>query len=267
MTLRKLSKDHIKQLIAVTRSSLLKTVDILSTEFKIYSWEFLSYEALAVVICYIYAKIDHLTPDQVQRVRQWFWRSAFGERYKVGGEGFVSNDLKIVYDFVVNSKGSSSNFGSPPGISEWMDISFRSNVSRSRAYILALAAKHPRNLTNGSYIDPTIALSSYNKKQFHHVFPRAYLRRQNTSMNDNLLINICMIAAAANNAIRDSDPNHYLPACSTTLGQDADAVFSSNLLPKPSSFDYSQCNYERFLEARAQLVAGFVNGLCEGSVI
>ena len=58
-----------------------------------------------------------------------------------------------------------------------MNIAFRSNVSRSRAYILALAANKPRNLTNGAYIDPSVALSAYNKKQFHHIHPRAHLKR------------------------------------------------------------------------------------------
>ncbi len=266
MTLRSLTKDEIKDLISTTKEALLRTVDLFSTEFKIYSWEFLSYEALAVVICYVYAKTTHLTPDQVLRARQWFWRAAFGERYKVGGEGFVSNDLKTVYGFIINAIGSSVDFGKPPTVKEWMSIAFRSNVSRSRAYILALAARHPRNLTNGSHIDPAIALSGYNKKQFHHVFPRAHLRRLRTATSDNLLINICMIAAAGNNAISDSDPNTYLPKCQAMLQESANDVFLSNLLPRPSSFDYSLATYEDFLETRAQLIADFVGELCDGKV-
>jgi hypothetical protein len=266
MTLRKLEKDEMRQLISTTKDSLLRTVDLLATEFRIYSWDFLSYEAIAVILCYVYAKISHLSPEQVLRTRQWFWRAAFGERYKVGGESFVSNDLKTVYDFVVDSFGSAVSFGSPPTTVEWMDIAFRSNVSRSRAYILALAARNPRDLTNGAYIDPTVALSSYNKKQFHHVFPRAYLKRIQTTTNENLVINICMISAAANNAIGDSDPNKYLPKCRAALGKDADEVFESNLLPRPSSFDYSRVSYEEFLNARAQSVAQFIEQLCSGRV-
>ena len=266
MTLRKLDKESMRALISTTSASLLRTVDFLVTEFRIYSWEFLSYEALAVILCYAYAKMGHLEPEQVQRGRQWFWRSAFGERYKVGGEGFVSNDLKTVFDFIIDGKGTAESFGKPPAIDEWMEISFRSNVSRSRAYILALAAKHPRNLTNGAHIDPAVALSSFNKKQFHHIFPRAYLKRQNVPLNDNLLINICMIAAAANNLISDSNPHDYLPECAVRLGADADDVFSSNLLSAPSSFDYSKATYQEFLNMRALIVSDFANLLCLGQV-
>jgi hypothetical protein len=255
----------MKRLIDTTKESLLRTVDILSTEFNIYSSDFLSYEALIVIICFVYANINHLSHEQVHRARQWFWRSSFGERYKVGGESFVSNDLKTVYDFIVDAKGFASDFGRPPTPKEWMSIAFRSNVSRLRAYILALAAKHPRNITNGSHIDTTTAISSYNKKQFHHVYPRAYLRRAKTTTNDNLVINICMLAAAGNNAVSDSDPNMYLQSLATTLGDKADDVFASNLLPEPSTFDYSKADYDKFLEARATLVTEFIEELCNGN--
>jgi hypothetical protein len=263
-TLRNSTKNEMKVLIDDTKASLLRTVDLLSTEFKIYGWDFLSYEALVVVTASIYAKINHLSPAQISRIRQWFWLASFSERYKVGGENFVSNDLKTVYEFVVNSVGAAGDFGTPPSEKEWMGLAFRSNVSRSRAYILALAAKRPYNLTNGANIDPAIALSTFNKKQFHHIYPRAYLRRLKTTADDNLVINICMLSAAANNAVSDSDPRTYLPACAAALGERADAVFESNLLPLPSRFDYSNATYEAFLAARAPLVSAFIARLCAG---
>lgn len=265
-TLRATNKDEMWNLIDTTKESLLKTVDLLSTEFKIYSWDFLSYEALVVIICYICANIDHLSPDQVHRVREWFWRASFGERYKVGGENFVSRDLRTVFDFVVDADGEGNDFGHPPSADEWMGITFRSNVSRSRAYMLALASKQPHNITNGAQIDPTLALSAYNKKQFHHVYPRAYLKRTGTMTDDNLVINICMLAAAGNNVISDADPKVYLPRCARGLGKSADSVFASNLLPLPSQFDYSIAEYEGFLEERAKIVAKFIKSLCEGNI-
>jgi hypothetical protein len=264
MTLRDLTKDQMRSLITTTKGALLRTVDLLSTEFRIYSWDFLSYEALAVVICHLYAKHNHLTPEQVRRIRQWFWRAAFGERYKVGGEGFVSNDLKLVHSFVIDGSGTPDDFGKPPTAEEWLTISFRSNVSRTRAFVLALASLAPRNLTNGGIIDVAQALSSYNKKQFHHIYPRAYLRKIKASTNDNLVVNICMLAAAGNNAISDDDPNKYLPQRANELGGSADTVFSSNGMPTPSSFDYSKADYDQFLTARSEIVASVATALCNG---
>jgi hypothetical protein len=178
--------------------------------------------------------------------------------------GFVSNDLKTVRDFVVDGTGIPADFGTPPTTTDWTSISFRSNVSRTRAFILALAAVHPRNLTNGAAIDPSQALSALNKKQFHHIFPRAYLKRIGAGTTDNLVANICMIAAAGNNAVSDADPAEYLPRCATTLGDRADSVFHSNLMPAPSAFDYSKASYDQFLAARIRLISEVVQRLCNG---
>ncbi|MGH9759903.1 MAG: hypothetical protein ACREAC_03575, partial [Blastocatellia bacterium] len=92
-TLRETGKEEMDRLIETTETALLRAVDLLSTEFRIHSWDFLSYEALVVILCFVYSKAAELSPEQVRRVRQWFWRASFGERYKVGGENFVSNDL------------------------------------------------------------------------------------------------------------------------------------------------------------------------------
>lgn len=264
-TLRDTPKEAMDDLIQITEGALLKTVDLLSTEFKIHSWDFLSYEALVVILCYINTKVSALTPDQTRRVRQWFWRASFGERYKVGGENFVSNDLTVVSEFVIDGTGSEQVFGQPPGAKEWLRLPFRSNVSRSRAYILALAARGPRNLTNGALIDPAEALSIYNKKQFHHIYPKAFLRKQKTSADDNLVLNICMLAASANNKISDEDPSLYLPECILSLGDQADTVFESNLLPPPSKSNYATGDYDSFLEARVNIVSEFVTRLCGGT--
>jgi hypothetical protein len=264
-SLREMSKVEMAGLIEKSKQALLKTVDLFSTEFLIHSWDFLSYEALVVIVSHIYSKTDRLNSDQVKRLRQWFWRSSFGERYKVGGENFVSKDLASVMDFVVSANGTPDEFGRPPTKKEWFNIPYRSNVSRTRAFILALASKKPKNLTNGSIIDPAEALSSFNKKQFHHIYPRAFLKRNGSEIDSNLIINICMLSAAANNEISDSNPNIYFPRCLANLGNSADSVFTSNLLPLASEIDYAKVNYPQFLEKRVEKVILHVNHLCDGN--
>jgi hypothetical protein len=75
-----------------------------------------------------------------------------------------------------------------------------------------------------------------------------------------------MLSASGNNALRDSDPKAYLPSCAEKLGQNADGVFASNLLPNPADFAYETREYGDFLTARAVIVGRFVDGLCNGDV-
>ena len=135
----------------------------------------------------------------MERLRQWFWRSAFTERYRVGGENFVSRDIELVSDFVSGKSGTAENFGVlPEDPQRWTRTVFRSNNSTLRAFILALAARHPRSLITGAAIDAAQALSKYNKKEFHHIHPTAYLKREKSPGQHNSLANICMLPASEN---------------------------------------------------------------------
>lgn len=264
LSLRNLSKDEMDELVEIAKSALLKTVDLLKTDFKIYSWDFLPYEAIAVILSYIYSKRKTLNVEDVRRVRQWFWLSSFSERYRGASESFVSQDLDAIDSFVVNGEEPKKSFGSIPSVSSFKNLSFRSNNSRSRALIIVLALKSPKNITNGALIDPEVALSNYNKKQFHHIYPRAHLKRIKAPGEHNSLANFCMLAASENIAVSDDHPNEYLPKLAKSLGDNAEAVFESNFLPSPSNMDYSNLDYADFLEARSQLLLDAINRLAKG---
>ena len=263
--LRKISAEDLAALTKATEQALFHAVDSLSTEFGVYSWDFLSYEALVVIMCALFAESHTLSPEQHVRLKQWFWRASWSERYKAGGETFVSKDIERVKGFVLNNTESLTVFGEPPTGSEWKRIYFRMNASRSRALALALAMVKPRCLLNGAAIDVQQALSAFNRKQFHHVYPRNYLKKAGEE-DDNLALNICLLPAAANQKISDQDPNKYLPQLEIDLNGSADDIFASNVLPKPSEFNYASATYEEFTAARYTLMNDLVTRLCDGKL-
>ena len=265
--LRKITTGGMDALVDSTRKALLKAVDLLTTEFLVYSWDFLPYEAIVIILNYIFAKTPSLNQDQVIRVRQWFWRSAFSERYRGASEAYISSDLEKIHNFVVNQQGNADQFGTLPPPGEWKTTGFQKNYSRSRAFALALAMLRPRNLTNGQAIVISEALSAYNQKEFHHVYPRAHLKKRGVKGEHNAVANICMLAASENKVISDTDPNAYLPLCISQLGHHAEVVFASNLLPNPSSFDYGSADYQQFLDVRATCLHKLIETLCEGKVV
>ena len=257
--------EDMDSLVARTTQALRQAVDHLVTDFKLYSLDFLPYEAHLVILTYIYGKNNQLTANQVKRVRQWFWRTSFSERYRGAPDDFVTRDLSSIQKFVVEGVGDLEALGAIPSRDTLKAAIFRKNNSRSRAFMLTLAKHNPRNLSNGNTIDTSVALSIYNKKQFHHIFPEEYLRRNRPGMERNYILNFCMLAAAENNTISDSDPRVYLPNLIAELGPAADAVFESNILPPPSSFDYAAAELPDFVDARVDLVHDAIEKLCTGN--
>src|ERR1017187_1262296 len=262
--LRNLTDDAMQELVSQVREGLLQAVDLLSTEFGIYTWDFLPYEALMIILCRLCCQKVLGTGERVVRLRQWFWRAAFTERYRVGGENFVSKDLGLVSAFVQATSGAASDFGVVADDHRWTKLRFGSNTSVSRAFILALAANHPESLITGRVIDVEVALSQYNKKEFHHIYPTAYLKRRRAPGQHNCLANICILPAQENREISDSDPHEYLPQCIERLGRHVDQMLSSNLFPLPGDWRYGSGDFEDFVKARSSLISQTVRDLCDG---
>jgi hypothetical protein len=91
-----------------------------------------------------------------------------------------------------------------------------------------------------------------------------YLRRTMCEGDDNILANICMLAAAENNSVSDSDPHVYLPALVDAHKEQADAILGSNFMPSAAVLDYSTAPYAAFTSARSQVLAASIAKLCDG---
>jgi len=267
LSLRKMSRSQMDALVDRVKEALLKTVDLLTTEFKIYSWDFLPYEAIAIILTYIFAKRGTLNHEDIKRVRKWFWSSAFSERYRGAADSVISRDLETIDSYVINGQEPIDTFGSPPTVELLQKLTFRANNSRSRAYALVLALHNPRNITNGTRIDTAEALSIFNKKEFHHIFPQAFLKRVGSSGETNSLVNICMLSSSENKIISDNDPNVYLVEIIKKHGSNSSDIFSSNLLEDPKLFCYETSSYEKFLASRSQIIHSKILKVCSGETI
>jgi hypothetical protein len=266
LSLRQLSREDMDELVKKVKSALLKSVDLLTTEFGIYNWAFLPYEALLVIICFVCSHKDKFTKADIERLRKWFWTSSFSERYRGASDTFISNDLNNIENYIVNEKNIPGLFNNIPNMDEVRTMVFRSNNSRTRAYILLLATMKPRNITNGAIIDTQSALSIFNKKQYHHIFPQAYLKSQKVNADKiNTISNICMLAASENNYISDAPPNEYIPKLVEKLGNQYEAVFKSNLLPLLTAKEYEDLSYDSFIDLRIKLIAQRIKDLCNGN--
>ncbi len=222
--------------------------------------------SLSLFVTYIIIK-KTLTSEDIVRLRKWFWTSSFSTRYRGASESFISNDLKYIENYILKGTDVPGLFGNIPSVKEIKNILFRSNNSRTRAYILLLASLSPRNITNGIAIDIQNALSIFNKKQYHHIYPQAFLRDLKVPQNDiNSISNICILAASENNYVSDQNPNIYIPELIDKLGNEYETIFLSNLLPVLNKKDYEQLSFDKFIDLRSEEIHKRLKILCNGII-
>jgi len=132
------------------------------------------------------------------------------------------------------------------------------NNAQVKLFGLALATESPRDLLTGMRINTTSSLSWSNKKEFHHLFPRAFLKGRVNGADPNCLANIIYLSSESNKVIGGRAPSTYLKDAQVRLGNDYAAVLRSNLVSDEAYQAALRDDFETFVDLRARTIASKV---------
>jgi hypothetical protein len=260
--LRKHSAEELETAVDATKGAYTRAVDFLATELHIPSDKQVPYVNQVVVLAEVFRLIKHLSPAQLTSVRRWFWRTAVAGYFGGWNTGNMGSDQKAVRAFAEGQSKDIESVVQDPGSGIWTAQQFRSNAAHSKILILLLAFSKPLDLLTSQNIDTGDALFHGNTKEFHHFFPRDYLKSKGVSARKaSVLANFVMLTAASNKRITNRAPSDYLKEVKKGLGANLDKVLSSNLI-SPAAFEAAMNDdYDTFLAERAKGIATVMSGL------
>ena len=252
--LRDLKSKDLIELATKVQFAVEKAVDFLSTDLAVPSDAFLPYQYQMVVLSYFFSKIKTPTSEQLSVLRRYFWQTGFREHYRGAEEGVLEHDLSEIDRLI---KGDSDIFRLPFYITV-DDLIRRQFVKRgafTKTFVVMLARMNPQNITNGESIDTERTLSAFNNKEFHHIFPKDFLKGLGVdSAIRNCICNVCMLSSSQNKQILTTPPSIYLKKSAKELGEKANDVFKSNLIPFGDDASWASNKYDAFLKERAKLI-------------
>ena len=249
-TILALKPDRVRTEFGVAAEAIAAAIDFLSTEFKVQSLDLLPHLQQIVPLAYFFCKVTAPTQDQASALRKWFWKTSFSRRYSAQTDDKMNADIGFMKSLVGGD--SSGIIGYSPDHSRelLMKLRFTRSHPYTRALLLLLAQKSPLDLTNGVRIDLGQALSSFNQKEYHHVFPRAFLKQRGVSTDKvNSLCNFCFLPSGSNKRILQRKPSDYIFTLVPAV--DRKPILESNLLPLRMEI-YQADDYESFPWPREQ---------------
>jgi hypothetical protein len=120
-----------------------------------------------------------------------------------------------------------------------------------------LSNNSPKSLLSGKDIELDRVLQGYNRSEFHHTYPRAFLRDAGYGDADiNTLANFCFLSAAENRNIGRKKPSVYVKE----LGgpeHDIEATLASAFCKAEEFND----DYDVFLKGRLSRLVAFAEKL------
>lgn len=237
-----------------TAAAIEKAVDHFRISYKIPASRLLPYPALIVPFSYFFFKNEGgPTSQQDIYLKEYFWRAALTSRFTSSVESKLAADCKLM-DTII--KGQRPRYGKEFNVAikkdDIQNLSFRVGESVNNAILCVMAAAGPKSFKKGSDI---ILNNSYlhtsNSKNYHHFFPKAFLKAQKVEGGKaNLISNITLVEDRVNKEIKDSPPSKYMEKF-RGQGHDLDSIAKTHLIDDLDGYGVWKNDYEAFIEARS----------------
>jgi len=260
-----LEAAKVRENIQKLQNGLERTIDFLSTELGMVSIDFLPHMQQIVPLTYFFAtNASTITTTQNQSLKKWFWRTSFSDRYADSTDEKINNDIIFIDKMLSNSVTTADLNKYAISINE--SILEKEKFSKSnpyvRSFLLLLAQKKPKDLVTGMQVDVGQALSFFNRKEYHHIFPKKFLSTLGLPIEEiNILCNFTFLTTDSNRTIKGRAPSGYFfDKRMAIAGRGDDQVFTSNLIPVTRDI-YKRDNYKKFIEERAKIILTSINSL------
>jgi len=233
------------------KEAIRKAVDFLSTDLHCKNLDFLPYHQQIIPIAKFFHNNASPTAKHLDNLRIWFWKTSFSDRYSSGQTNAkIDYDLQIMSDIINDDLRSLRSLKTNCTEHQLLNTVFSKSSTLSKSFLLLLANEGPTDLVKNQKIDVNKALSAYNRKEYHHVFPNAYLEKQGLNREQIFcVVNFCFLSSESNKKITNKSPSDYF----NSLVPDSDAILVGNLLPSDRTI-YQTDDYTRFINDRSKLI-------------
>lgn len=256
----KIPKDDFINMWENTVDAIKATIDYFRSYYRIPVSRLLPYNALIVPFSYYFYKEKTKPTGEVQkRLEDFFWRASLGARYSSAVEGKLASDVdkidKIIsgepvkYEWSINT--------TPQFIED--NGYFRTGRSYIKAILSVYASLSPLSFDDNAKVTIDNSwLKIASSKNYHHFFPKSYLKKTRKDLDDfyvNHIANITIVDDYLNkNKIRAKAPSKYIGDFEKDNPKINNAL-KTHLIDSISDFGIKDDNYDLFFEKRINLIS------------
>ncbi|MEG8979330.1 DUF262 domain-containing protein [Priestia megaterium] len=253
----KLEKQAFIDIWEPVTIAIKKAVDYFKNYYGIAVSRILPYDALIVPFSYFF----YLHPDRPLDVKKeylqdFFWRISLTERYSSGVETKLGQDIRRIESILENKL---PNYDFDVNISTERIIEqgwFSTGRSFIKAILCLYASKGPRSFADNTKVHIDNAwLQIATSKNYHHFFPKAYLKsKQEDEFYINHILNITIVDDFLNKrVIRAKAPSLYMKDFKE-LNKNLNETMETHLID-PDTFGVWDDDFDLFFEKRAEVIS------------
>lgn len=254
-----LNGEEVRQRFNEIKSGVLGAVDFLRTTFRVYSTKILPYTNIIIPLSIFFAtnedQATHPDADQQKSIKNWVWRTFFTRRYSKRLEQ-LNQDINEIRRLKNGEDSNLGKFNCEIDVTFFTSSQFNLRNVNAKTFVLMLASENPLNFINGGGIELGPVLRNCNKKEFHHIYPKAFLKSRGVENRlINSMVNFCVLSKADNNQLGGGPPSQY------RAKMPGDEITSKILGKALCPSDIFHDEFEKFVTERSQILLSKANSL------
>ncbi|WP_294200655.1 DUF262 domain-containing protein, partial [uncultured Chryseobacterium sp.] len=235
-----------------------RAVEYFKNYYRIPVSQLLPYNALIIPFSYFfYHHKDKPTGDKQKYLLDYFWRCALSGRFSSSVESKIAQDIKRI-DLIIKNQLPKYEWG----INTSKEFIQKNGwFSASRSYIksiLCIYTYHqPKSFNDASIVNiSNYWLKQANSKNYHHFFPKAYLKKQNKEeFYINHIVNITIVDDFLNKReIAAKAPSVYMKKF-IKQNDNIDNTMKTHLIDDLDAFGILENDYDKFFEKRSEMIS------------
>lgn len=248
-TLVSMNGSEVRDRFSEVENGIKGAIDFLRRNFNVESLDNLPYSALIIPLAVFFAipgnRAVKVSSRQRETLTRWIWRSCFSRRFSAGVIRNLNRDINEAKR-LRDGKGFTLDRVSVSIEPSFFSELFSIRTTNTKTFVMLLAHSQPLSFVSGQPISLDNVLQNYNRNEFHHLYPQAYLKSNNfTSPEINRLANFVFMSSQDNK----------------TLGGVAPSVYRGHMdaLSLPKILERAYCpavlfddDYESFIEERSK---------------
>lgn len=254
-----------KKFIAIwdkAEDAIISAIEYFRLTYRIPVSKLLPYNALVVPFAYFFYQHKEKPSGVMKKyLEDFFWRCAIAERYTSGLEGKLAQDIRKIDD-ILNNKRPKYEWlidTSPEYLKKFGYFSTGKSFIKA---ILSLYAYHqPISFNDNSIVN--IAnnwLKQGNSKNYHHFFPKAYLKKLGKEMSYiNHILNITIVDDFLNKRLIKAKPPSKYMVDFKNINPNLDDAMKTHLITDLNKFGVWNDDYDKFFEERANIISKELN--------
>ncbi|AYL38230.1 hypothetical protein CNQ36_24185 [Streptomyces fungicidicus] len=211
--LMSLNGASVRKRFQEIRNGIEGAIDFVKTNFHCASIKSLPFSTVLVPLSVFFAaegsKSVKTTGEQRARLERWFWRTCFARRYSSGVLRNLKTDIEEMFKLRHTPDESKlGDFTCDVTPDFFLENSLNIGTVNTKTFILLLARERPISFVGGQQIALDEVLRDYNRSEYHHIYPREFLKAH-PAVNENALVNFAFISSIDNKIISGAAPSIY----------------------------------------------------------